>query len=169
MIERLSGVLVGLALAATGCGAGVKQATATVGASGGALTLGNGVTVTLPAGALTRDTAVTVRELEVGGQRHLELEPRGLALAVRGQVEVRIRDGVELGTLHVREDGQRGELEAGRRHEDAARHALELEIEHLGELEVGDDRGTETEPLDDRGRGTTTATGADDHGGHGAP
>jgi hypothetical protein len=160
-MKRLSGLIAGAVLALTGCGgANLRETAATLGVAGGALTLSSGVELRVPAGALKQDTPVTLREFDLGGRRHIEVEPRGLALAVRGEVEVRVREGVALTSLQVREDGHAGEVEPGRRREDAARQALEIEVEHLGELEVGDGRGTDTRP-DDHG----ADAGPDDHGG----
>jgi hypothetical protein len=144
-----------------GCAGGVaRETSSTIGTSGGALTLSSGVELRIPAGALKEATEVHLRETEVAGRRHIELEPAGLRLATTGQLEVRVRAEVELGTLHVREDGASTEVESHRRGEDAARHALEIEVEHLGELEVGDDHGTDTRPDD-----PATHDAGDDHGG----
>ncbi len=155
-------LMLGTMLTLVGCAGGAaRETTATVGAAGGALTLNSGVALQIPAGALSHETEVHLRETEVEGRRHIELEPAGLRLATHGRLEVRIRSEVELGTLRVREDGASTEVESGRRGEDASRHALEIEVDHLGQLEVGDDRGTDTRPDD-----STTPTAGDDHGGH---
>lgn len=159
--------IVGAMVALVGCAGGTASETSsTVGSSGGALTLSSGVELRIPAGALSRETEVHLRETEVGGRRQIELTPTGLKLASTAQLEVPVRQEVELETLKVREDRATTEIEPARRREDAVRHALEIEVEHFGELEVGDDKGTDTRP-DDKGSADDNSPDAGEHhGGH---
>ena len=83
------------ALTAIACGSGKGASTVqTVGAAGATLSAGT-ANLTIPAGALTQNTQVTVREAEphhAGRFTRIEVEPHGLALAQPGLLAVKVDD-----------------------------------------------------------------------------
>ena len=71
-----------------GCG-GAQTVSGTMGSSGGSLSLGSALTLTVPAGAVDDGTVITVREVEPRhGDREFELEPRGLELRLPAEVSL---------------------------------------------------------------------------------
>lgn len=147
------------------CG-GQSSASRTVGPEGGVVSTQSGLSVDLPAGALDKQTEITVRETEVNGERHIELEPRGVEL--HGRATVSVGEDVP-GELEAEASERHQPLEV--RHED---HRARLEIERLepiivrhrgddGAHDVGDDHGRDgVDGGDDRGR--DAVDGGDDHG-----
>jgi len=184
-MKRGGGLAVSLVALAMACGGGAtEQTSAKLGTQGGQVSLGSGLTLKVPAGALTEAVAVTVRETRHGPDREIELEPHGLALAVPA-------------TLSVSDDGT-GELEhESGEHLEGARGGGQLEAqvsrferlrvrhgrsgdgglddrgghgEHADGGEVGDDRGEHAdggEAGDDHGEHADGGEAGDDHGGMG--
>jgi hypothetical protein len=110
-----------MAFALTACGgAGDSsdgaQTSATVGAAGGTLRAGS-ATLTVPAGALSSDVQVTLREAapQAGRAARVEIEPRGLALG-------------QAGVLAVRVDDSNGRVRM-MRVDDGPEHAVQVELE----------------------------------------
>jgi uncharacterized protein YaaQ len=84
------------ALALAGCGGSTAHpsTTATIGAAGGTLKAGQ-TTLTIPAGALSADTQVTLREAEpqhAGRSRRAEVEPHGQTLGQPAQISIEVDD-----------------------------------------------------------------------------
>ena len=133
-----------IAIVASGCGAGAPglgtraSQTALVGAAGGTLSAG-AVTVTIPAGALSDDVQVTVREAEphhAGAVARVELEPNDRPLAANALVSVRIDDR----NVHVKmvdDAGQLVQVEL----EDPNHHTFKTVEDRLGAIEVEIEHG----------------------------
>jgi hypothetical protein len=106
-----------------------------VGAAGGSVTTQSGITLLVPAGALSQPTALRIVETAPrdGAMARVELEPRGLALAVPATLSFKVEDGnVRLSEV---EHGPEGEV---RTELEKRRHAGEVEVEvhRLGEVEM---------------------------------
>ena len=91
-----------------GCGSGTSNPSTsqTVGASGATLKAGV-ATLTIPAGALSQSTQVTLREAEPqhqGRVERVEVEPHGLALAQPARVSVRVDDANAKVKMHDDDD-----------------------------------------------------------------
>ncbi len=148
----------------TACGPGFGQASSTVGASGGSVSLGSALTVTLPPGAVSDDTLISVREVEPRhGEREFEIEPRGLVLKVTGEVSVESECLAELAEIE-------NEVEHGVLTTKLENHRMRGELQRLGTLAVrrcddspdaGDDHGSGGNGADD------ALDAGDDHGGQG--
>jgi len=106
-----------------------------IGAAGGSVTTQSGITLRVPAGALSQPTELRIVETPPrdGAMARVELEPRGLALAAPATLAFKVEDAnVRLSEV---EHGPEGEV----RHElEKRRHAGEVEVEvhRLGELEM---------------------------------
>jgi hypothetical protein len=106
-----------------------------IGAAGGSVSTASGITLRVPAGALSSQTEVRLVETEPrsGAMARVEIEPRGLALAVPATLSFRVEDGnVRLAEI---EHGPEGEV----RHELEKRRGageVEVEVEHLAEVEM---------------------------------
>lgn len=169
--------LLGMAVAAlVSCGTTSEQAAQTVGAAGGRVTLKSGLELEVPAGALSDDTVVTVREVRnENGEREIEVEPRGTTLATPGTLSMPDDSGGEVEAREVEHGGTRPHRRQNGR--------VEVEIERFEHLHIGrrgsddsdagvpDDHGGDTDGgVDDHG--VDLDAGTDDHGGataNGAP
>ena len=81
--ERRSGssyIIAVAALALSGCGV-TQTASESIGTEGGVVSLESGLVLEVPAGALQRQTQITVREQRRDGIIEIDLEPTGLELA----------------------------------------------------------------------------------------
>jgi hypothetical protein len=131
-----------IAIVASGCGApgtGARASqTALVGAAGGTLRAG-AVTVSIPAGALSDDVQVTLREAEprhAGAVARAELEPNDLPLAANALVSVRVDD--RNGRVKMFDDaGQLVQVEV----EDPSHHTFKTIEDRLGAVEVEVEHG----------------------------
>jgi hypothetical protein len=186
----------GLSLSAliSACSGGHDPLVTTIGATGGTLSTQSGITLRVPAGAVSSPTDIRLVETppRQGAMARIELEPRGLVLAVPATLAFKVEDGnVRLAEI---EHGPQGEA---RRALEKRRHTgeVEIELEHLAEVEmehgltcdVACDAGFECddgvcqahveddpaspEPGDDHGVDPSPAPGApaDDHGVDPAP
>ena len=94
---KMNKILLGVAaVVLVACGGGSDKASTlqTVGPAGATLKAG-AATLTIPAGALTTNAQVTLREAEPqhqGRVERVEVEPHGLALAQPAQVSVKVDD-----------------------------------------------------------------------------
>jgi hypothetical protein len=116
-------------------GAASPSSAGTIDAAGGSLRTESGITLTVPPGALARETEIRIVESEPaeGKMARVVLEPRGLALAAPATVafEVEDRNVVVTEIEHGPEGEVRREMEKRN-----GTGEVEVEVEHLGELEV---------------------------------
>lgn len=129
------GFILSLSTLIAACSSGHDPLATTVGAAGGTITTRTGITLSVPAGALSHETELRIVESEPGhgAMARVSLEPRGLALAAPVTLAFRLDDrNVRVSEV---EHGPQGEVrtELERRHHGAE---VEVELEHLGELEV---------------------------------
>lgn len=146
----------------TGCG-GLGSASAPVGASGGSISLGSALTLSVPAGAVDDGTVITVREVEpLHGEREFELEPRGLELKVPAELSVEASQAMR---LNERENEVEHGLEL-QGFDDRRMHAKLRRLGHVvmrrhDDVDGGDDHGSGGHGADDGDAGTPTGgTGA---------
>ena len=120
-----------------GSGGGSSTA-AVIGPSGGTVSAG-AVALTVSPGALSKETQISVTELPSGeGQRRIEIEPRGLALAAPSRLSVRSDDGNAHDERLVEiEHSSSGEIEHSMTGEveNEVEHSREVEIHHTGTFE----------------------------------
>jgi hypothetical protein len=105
-----------------------------IGAAGGSVTTRSGITLRVPAGALSQPTELRIVESQPrdGAMARVELEPKDVAFAVPVSLGFKVDDGnVKLSEV---EHGPEGEV----------RHALEKQ-RHAGEVEVELEHGAEIE------------------------
>jgi hypothetical protein len=105
-----------------------------IGAAGGSVTTQSGITLRVPAGALSQPTELRIVESQPrdGAMARVELEPKDVAFAVPVSLGFKVDDGnVKLSEV---EHGPEGEV----------RHALEKQ-RHAGEVEVELEHGAEIE------------------------
>ena len=120
-------------LALLGCGSSKPSTTVTVGASGATLKAGV-ATLSIPAGAVTQNTQVTLREADVrhsGRSVRIEMEPNDLALAQPGKLSIKIDDR-NVKVKMVDDNGGMNPVEV----EDRNRHQFKTTMSRLGEVEV---------------------------------
>jgi len=106
-----------------------------IGAAGGSISTASGITLRVPAGALSQPTEVTIVESAPrdGTMARVSLQPAGLTLAAPATLTFKVEDGnVKLAEV---EHGPEGEV---RTELEKHRHAgeVEVEVEHLGEVEM---------------------------------
>ncbi|MBK9515968.1 MAG: hypothetical protein IPO09_01195 [Anaeromyxobacter sp.] len=124
-----------LATLIAACSDGPLHSSVFIGAAGGSVSTQSGITLRVPAGALSTQTEVRLVEAEPGGgaMARVALQPAGLALAAPATLTFRVDDAnVRLSEV---EHGPEGEV----RHElEKRRHAGEVEVEvhRLGEVEM---------------------------------
>jgi hypothetical protein len=124
----------------TACGGGVVQKAGNVGPAGGTV-VAEGVRVTFPAGALSRETQIEVTELprREGEPKRVHVGPDDASLAKPATIVMKSDDGNASDEKLVEiEHGAEGEIEHGievERH-DEIEHGREAEVHHLGEFEL---------------------------------
>jgi hypothetical protein len=145
---RMNGLLVGIASLAlvAACGGGNdKPSTAqTVGAQGATLRAGSAM-LTIPAGALSQDVQVTLREAEPqhqGRTERVEVEPHGMALAQPAVVSVRVDDTNSKVSMHDGDDDSLKDTEI----EDRNHGEYKTTMSQLGDVEVEVEHGTACTP-----------------------
>ena len=144
MTDRSRIVLVAVSLAIVACGSESKPSTAqTVGAAGATLKAG-AATLSIPAGALAQNTAVTLREAEPqhqGRVQRVEVEPHGLALAQPAHLSVQVDDSNAKVKMH---DGNDDLVEV--EIEDRNHGVYKTSMHQLGEIEVELEHGRTCAP-----------------------
>lgn len=110
----LAAAVAALSLSLFGCGGAgspAAQTSASVGTAGATLTAGS-ATLTIPAGALTKDTSVTLRQTEPqhGGKVRIEVEPAELQLEHAAELAVQ-DDSANVKLKMVDDAGQNHEME----------------------------------------------------------
>jgi hypothetical protein len=114
---------------------GHDPASTTIGAAGGTVTTRSGISLQVPAGAVSQPVEIQIVESQPrdGAMARVSLEPAGLALAVPATLTFKVEDAnVKLSKV---EHGAEGEVRTGL---EKRRHAgeVEVEVEHLGEVEM---------------------------------
>ncbi len=106
-----------------------------IGAAGGTVTTASGITLRVPAGALSTQTEVRLLETQPrdGAMARVEVEPRDLALAAPATLTFKVEDGnVRLSEIEHGPEGEiRHELEKRRRAGE-----VEVEVHRGGEIEM---------------------------------
>jgi len=132
---RLSLALLVTSLVAACSGGG--RSGGTIGSAGGTISTPSGISLRVPAGALSTPADLRIVEVAPSGaaMARIQLEPRGLALASPATLTFKVADGnVRVAEVeHGAEAEVRHEL-AKHRHD--ASGEVEVEVEHLGEVEV---------------------------------
>ena len=135
---------VAAALALVACGGGGTPSTIqTVGTSGATLKAG-AATLSIPAGAVTKDTDVTLREAEPhhqGRAGRIEVEPHGLPLARPARVSMQVDDANARVKMH---DGNDDLVDV--EIEDRNHGVYKTSMDHLGEIEVELEHGLACNP-----------------------
>jgi hypothetical protein len=122
-----------IALAACGGGNNKASTVQTVGAGGATLKAG-AATLTIPAGALTQNTQITLREAEPHHQGRVfrvEVEPHGLGLAQPAHVSIQVDDSNAKVKMHDSNDDL-VDLEV----EDRNHGVYKTSMSQLGDIEV---------------------------------
>lgn len=127
------------ALAACGGSAGTPGTTTTssvVGPQGGAISTASGFTLSVPAGALSREVEIQVHESrpDDGALHRIELEPHDMALAVPAHVSMHHSADDSSSKMVEMENEVEHAME--NEHENEVEHAREGEIHHLGVIEI---------------------------------
>ena len=140
--SRIVPVAAALALVACG-GSGAPSTVQTVG-SGGATLKSGAATLSIPPGALSQSTEVTLREAEPrhqGRSGRVEVEPRGLALAQRARVSIQVDDANARVKMHDANDDL-VDVEI----EDRNHGVYKTSMDHLGGIEVELEHGRTCSP-----------------------
>jgi hypothetical protein len=129
------------AVALVGCGSSSKASqTLPVVASVGATLTAGAATLTIPAGALTKDTTVTLREAEP--QHHnsrFEVEPKdALATGHEAHLSVKVNDSNPRVKMHKGSDDSLEDVEV----DDRNHHSFKTNMSTLGDVEVEVEHGT---------------------------
>ena len=121
-------------LVACGGGSGATTRTATVGTAGATLTTDN-ATLVIPAGALTADTPVTVKEVapKSGGDVRIEIEPAGHALSKSATLVVEDKKTTNVASVSMRDDSG---TEHNTEVEDRNHHQFKTSMDTLGHIEM---------------------------------
>jgi len=132
----------GTALALIGCGSGSKPSTTqAVTASQGATLTAGSATLTIPAGALTKDTQVTLREAEpnhANRAARVEIEPHdALVSGKMAHVSVRVSDDNPKVKMHSGSDDSLEDVEV----DDRNHHSFKTSMNTLGDVEVEVEHG----------------------------
>jgi len=132
---RRNEILVAAALIFAACGGGSDKASTvqTVGAAGATLKAG-AATLTIPAGALTGNTQVTLREAEPhhqGRAERVEVEPHGTTLLAPAELSVKVDDNNAKVKMH---DGNDDLVDT--EIEDRNNGVYKTSMTSLGEVEV---------------------------------
>jgi hypothetical protein len=142
MMSRSVVAVAVVALAACG-GSSQPATTQTVGSAGATLKTSTSA-LTIPAGAVTQNVEVTLREAEPrhqGRAARVEVEPRGLALAVPGRLSVQVDDTNAKVKMHdANDDLVQVEVE------DRNHGSWKTTMSKLGEIEVELEHGVACSP-----------------------
>jgi len=138
-------VFMGSAFAIAACGGSDSaSSTAQIGSAGGTLTAGS-ASLSIPAGALTQSTQVTLREAEphhAGRVHRFEVEPHGQSLAQPARLAVKVDDSNARVKMH---DGTSDDL-VPVEVEDRNHGSYKTSMGQLGEIEVELEHGRTCSP-----------------------
>jgi hypothetical protein len=165
--------------------AGGARTSGTVGPAGGTITSASGVSLRIPAGALSQPTELRLVETEPGSgeMERIQIEPNDLKLALPASLTFKVQDGnVRLAEVEHGPEGEvKTELEKHRHDslgevEVEVEHGAEVEMEHGAACATACDTGFECDDgvckaddlLDDNGVDAPTTT-PDDNGTDPAP
>lgn len=134
-------ILVVAALAVIGCGSDKPSSTKTVTAAAGATLTAGSATLTIPAGALTKDTAVTIREAEpkhANRAARIEVEPHdALAAGHEAHLSVKVSDSNPKVKMHHGADDSLEDVEV----DDRNHHSFKTNMSSLDDVEVEVEHG----------------------------
>jgi len=123
------------ALTLAACGGPAHEDRATIGPNGGSLTTAHGARLDIPAGALSRETEVRLREAEPrnGAAERVEVEPRDLAFSLAARLTMKSDDSAHAKLVRVENEVEHG-IETERHNE--AEHAREAAVKSGGTFEL---------------------------------
>jgi hypothetical protein len=117
------------------CSDGPLHHSSSIGAAGGSVSTASGITLRVPAGAVSRETEIRLVETEPGSGKmaRVRVEPAGLALGASATLTFKVDDGnVKLAEVEHGPEGEvRHELEKRRRTGE-----VEVELSRLSEVEM---------------------------------
>ena len=164
MMRRIPIIAAATSLALAACGDGKPSTTQTVGNAGATLKAG-ATSLSIPAGALTQSTEVTLREAEPQHQnrvQRVEVEPRGLSMAQPARLSVQVDDANAKVKMH---DGNDDLVEV--EIEDHNHGVYKTSMHQLGEIEVELEHGRTCTPACGAGQecddGVCKADDEDEH------
>ena len=131
------------AFALFGCGSSNPSSSATVGTAGATLKAGV-ATLSIPAGALTQNTPVTLRQTDprhTGRTVRIEMEPNDHVLLQLANLSIRI-DDTNVRVKMLDDNGGMNQVEM----EDRNHHQFKTSMSHLGEIEVELEHGVACSP-----------------------
>jgi hypothetical protein len=140
--KTMTKMLFTLGMAATLAACGGQGSTATsarIGPNGGqVVAAGSALTIDIPAGALSKETEIHVREVEprAGEVQAFEIEPAEIQLEHAVKVTVKVDDASGAGKHSLTETENEVEHAAENEVEDANEHTMEGEIHHFGHIGV---------------------------------
>ena len=124
------------ALALLGCGGSKPSATTTVVAAQGATLTAGAATLTIPAGALTKDTAITLREADpqhASRATRVEIQPHdALAAGHEAHLSVKVSNANPKVKMHDGSDDSLEDVEV----DDRNHHSFKTNMSTLGDVEV---------------------------------
>ena len=124
------------ALALLGCGGSKPSATTTVVAAQGATLTAGAATLTIPAGALTKDTAITLREADpqhANRAARVEIQPHdALAAGHEAHLSVKVSNANPKVKMHDGSDDSLEDVEV----DDRNHHSFKTNMSTLGDVEV---------------------------------
>jgi len=123
-----------LALALAACG-GSHGSSDRIGAAGGTITTQSGARLDIPAGALSREIEVHLREVEPrnGAVARIELEPHDMTLQLAARISVRTDDSANRKLVQIENEVEHG-IETERHNE--VEHSREAAVKSGGTFEL---------------------------------
>ncbi len=135
-------IVTATAIAMLGCGSSSPSSSQLVPASSGATLTAGAATLTIPPGALTHDTNVTLREADpqhAGRTTRVEVQPHDtLAPGHVALLSVKMSDGNVRVRMHHAADDSLADVEV----DDRNHHAFKTKMNMLGDIEVEVEHGT---------------------------
>lgn len=124
-----------LATTLAACGGG-SPGSGRIGPQGGVVSTSSGFTLSIPAGALSRELEIQVNDAppKDGATHRFELEPRDLPLAAKARISM--KHGADDGPMKLVEVQGEMEQELENERENEMEQAREAEVEHLGVIEM---------------------------------
>jgi len=116
------------------CG-GSGSSSGRIGAAGGTITTQSGARLDIPAGALSREVEVHLREVEPGNgaKARIEVEPHDMTLQLAARISVKTEDSAQHKLVEIENEVEHG-IETERHNE--LEHAREAAVKHGGTFEL---------------------------------